>query len=129
LACLTTQIIIIVIVIIIIIITMGTNVLLPLAVNSKSEQKVDSLPLLGLKPMTFGTQGHLSDRSAKSHRHFTVCDRVVLNLPGQAVASLETLSIKKFLGYRHLLCLGLAAWRCTTNHQGACVMRLKRLHG
>jgi hypothetical protein len=34
---------------------MGAYVQLPLAVNNKSERKVDSLPLLGLKPATFGT--------------------------------------------------------------------------
>jgi hypothetical protein len=39
---------------------------LPLPVKSKSEQKVDSLPPLGLEPVTFGTQVHLSDRSAKT---------------------------------------------------------------
>jgi hypothetical protein len=46
---------------------MGAHVQLPLAVNSKSEQKVDSLPLLGLKPATLDPQAHLSDRSANSH--------------------------------------------------------------
>jgi hypothetical protein len=46
---------------------MGAHILLPLAVNSKSERKVDSLPRLGLEPLTFGTLAHLSDRSAKSH--------------------------------------------------------------
>jgi hypothetical protein len=54
---------------------MGAHVLLPLAVNIKSEGKVDSLPLLGLEPGTYGTQAHLSDRSAKSHpqmyQHFS----------------------------------------------------------
>jgi hypothetical protein len=43
---------------------MGAHELLPLAVNGKSEGKVDSLPLLGLEPATFGTQARLS---AKSH--------------------------------------------------------------
>jgi hypothetical protein len=33
---------------------MGTQVLLPVAVNSKSERQVDSLPPLGLESMTFG---------------------------------------------------------------------------
>jgi hypothetical protein len=46
---------------------MSTHVLLPLAVNSKSERKVDSLPPLGFEPVTFGTLAHFSDRSAKSH--------------------------------------------------------------
>jgi hypothetical protein len=41
--------------------------MLPLAVNSKSEQKVPSLPLLGFEPVTFCTLAHLSDRLAKSH--------------------------------------------------------------
>jgi hypothetical protein len=31
----------------------GADILLPLIINSKSEQKVDSLPLLGLEPATF----------------------------------------------------------------------------
>jgi hypothetical protein len=46
---------------------MSAHILLYLAVNSKSERKVDSLPLRGLQRATFGTQAHLSDRSAKSH--------------------------------------------------------------
>jgi hypothetical protein len=55
---------------------------------------------------------------------------VALHLPRQAVASLETLSItESSLGIQRLPCLGLAAWRCTTNRQGSCVMRLKRQHG
>jgi hypothetical protein len=41
------------------------TVLLPLAVNSKSERKVDSLPPLRLVSATFGTPAHFSDRSAK----------------------------------------------------------------
>jgi hypothetical protein len=47
-------------------------VLLPLAVNSKSEWKVGSLPPLGLEPATFGTQAHLSDRSAEPAFFFTM---------------------------------------------------------
>jgi hypothetical protein len=38
-----------------------------LALNSKLEQTVDSLPPLGFEQATFGTLAHLSDRSAKSH--------------------------------------------------------------
>jgi hypothetical protein len=48
---------------------MGAHILPPLAVNSISAQKVDSLPLLGLEPATFGMQAQLSDRSLKSHLH------------------------------------------------------------
>jgi hypothetical protein len=48
---------------------MGAHVLLPLAVNNKSEQKGDSLPLLGLEPATFSVQAHLSDPVTKSHPH------------------------------------------------------------
>jgi hypothetical protein len=40
--------------------TMSPHVLLPLAVNSKSERKVDSLPLLGFEPAIFGLQMHVS---------------------------------------------------------------------
>jgi hypothetical protein len=40
---------------------MGAHILLPLAVNSKSEQKFESLLLLGLKPVAFGTPMHRSD--------------------------------------------------------------------
>jgi hypothetical protein len=43
---------------------MGAHILLHLAVNSKSELKVDSLPPLGLDLVTFGTLEHLSDHSA-----------------------------------------------------------------
>jgi hypothetical protein len=46
---------------------MGDRVLLPLAVNSKSEQKVDLLALLGLDPATFATPLHRSNHTAKSH--------------------------------------------------------------
>jgi hypothetical protein len=48
---------------------MGAHILLPVAVNSKSEQKVKSslLPPLGLELATFGTLVRLFDRSAKSH--------------------------------------------------------------
>jgi hypothetical protein len=48
---------------------MSAHVLLSLAVNSKSERKVASLPTLGFEPATFGTQTHLSDRSA----HLVCC--------------------------------------------------------
>jgi hypothetical protein len=47
--------------------TMSAHVLLPLAVNSKSEQRVDSLPPLRFEPAIIGMLAHLSDRSAKSH--------------------------------------------------------------
>jgi hypothetical protein len=42
----------------------STHVRLPLAVNSKSEQKVNSLPPLGFKPVIFGMLAHLSNHSA-----------------------------------------------------------------
>jgi hypothetical protein len=48
---------------------MSAHVLLLLTVNSKSEQKVNSLPPLGFEPAIFGMLAHLSDRSAKSHPH------------------------------------------------------------
>jgi hypothetical protein len=47
-----------------------TDVLLPLAVNSKSAEKVDSLPLLGLNPAIFSTPVHRSDHTAKSYPLF-----------------------------------------------------------
>jgi hypothetical protein len=46
---------------------MSAHVLPPLAVNSKSERKVNSLPPLGFEPVIFGMLAHLSDHSAKSH--------------------------------------------------------------
>jgi hypothetical protein len=46
---------------------MSAHVLLPLAVNSKSEQKVNSVPPLGFELVIFGMLAHLSDHSAKSH--------------------------------------------------------------
>jgi hypothetical protein len=49
---------------------MGTHVLLPLAVTSKPERKVDSLPLLGLEAAAYSMQAHLSDRWAKPHPIF-----------------------------------------------------------
>jgi hypothetical protein len=45
----------------------SANVLPPLAVNSKSEQKVNSLPPLGFEPEIFGMLALLSDHSAKFH--------------------------------------------------------------
>jgi hypothetical protein len=54
---------------------MSAHVLhVPLAINSKSEQIVDSLPPLGFEPATFGMLAHLSDHSAKSHPfHVNIC--------------------------------------------------------
>jgi hypothetical protein len=46
---------------------MSAHVLPPLAVNSKSEQKVNSLPPLRFEPVIFGMLAHLSTHSAKSH--------------------------------------------------------------
>jgi hypothetical protein len=45
---------------------MGAHVLPPLAVNSKSERKVNSLPQLGFEPVIFGMLAHLSNHSAIS---------------------------------------------------------------
>jgi hypothetical protein len=50
--------------------TIGAHVLLPLAIDNKSKQKVDSLPLLEGEPSTFCMQGHLADSSSKSHPTF-----------------------------------------------------------
>jgi hypothetical protein len=46
---------------------MSDHVLPPLTVNSKSERKVNSLPLLEFEPVIFGMLAHLSNHSAKSH--------------------------------------------------------------
>jgi hypothetical protein len=46
---------------------MSAHVLPPLAVNSKSERKVNSLPPLGFGLVIFGMLAHLSNHSAKSH--------------------------------------------------------------
>jgi hypothetical protein len=46
---------------------MSVHVLLTLAVNSKSERKVNSLPQLGFQPVIFRMLAHLSDHSAKAH--------------------------------------------------------------
>jgi hypothetical protein len=46
---------------------MSAHVLPPLAVNSKSEQKVKSLPPLGFESAIFGMLAHLSNHSAKSY--------------------------------------------------------------
>jgi hypothetical protein len=46
---------------------MSAHVLPPLAVNSKSERKVNSLPPLGFELVIFGMLAHLSNHSAKSH--------------------------------------------------------------
>jgi hypothetical protein len=47
--------------------SMSAHVLPPLAVNSKSERKIISLPPLEFEPVIFGMPAHLSDHSAKSH--------------------------------------------------------------
>jgi hypothetical protein len=59
---------------------MSSHVLPPLAVNSKSERKVNSLPPLEFKPVIFGMLVHLSNQSAKSHPHIHV-----LSLPGHNI--------------------------------------------
>jgi hypothetical protein len=46
---------------------MSAHVLPPLAVNSNSERKVNSLPPLGFERVIFGMLVHLYDHSAKSH--------------------------------------------------------------
>jgi hypothetical protein len=46
---------------------MSAHVLPPLAVNSKSERKVNSLPPLGFKLVIFGMLAHLSNHSTKPH--------------------------------------------------------------
>jgi hypothetical protein len=46
---------------------MSAHVLPPLAVNSKSERKVNSLPPLGFELVIFGMLAHLSNHSAKSY--------------------------------------------------------------
>jgi hypothetical protein len=46
---------------------MSAHVLPSLAVNSKSEQKGNSLPPLRFEPVNFGMLAHLSDHSAKSY--------------------------------------------------------------
>jgi hypothetical protein len=46
---------------------MSAHVLPPLAVNSKSERKDNSLPPLGFEPVVFGMLAHLPDHAAKPH--------------------------------------------------------------
>jgi hypothetical protein len=47
--------------------SMSAHILPPLAFNSKSERKVNSLPLLGFEPVILGMLTHLSNHSSKSH--------------------------------------------------------------
>jgi hypothetical protein len=47
--------------------SMSAHVLLPLAVNSKLERKVNSLPPLGFELVIIGMLAHLSKYSTKSH--------------------------------------------------------------
>jgi hypothetical protein len=47
--------------------SISAHVLIPLAVNSKSERKVNSLQPLEIKPANFGMLVHLSDNLANSH--------------------------------------------------------------
>jgi hypothetical protein len=46
---------------------MSAHVLAPVAVNSISERKVNSLPPLGFDPVIFGMLAHLFNHSAKPH--------------------------------------------------------------
>jgi hypothetical protein len=46
---------------------MSAHVLPPLAVNNKSERKVNLLPPLGFEPVISGVLVHFSNHSAKSH--------------------------------------------------------------
>jgi hypothetical protein len=55
---------------------MSAHVLLPLAVNSKSERKVNSLPPLRFEPVIFEILAHLSNHSTKSHP--TLCCRLTV---------------------------------------------------
>jgi hypothetical protein len=48
---------------------MVAHILPPLAVNSKSERKVNSLSPLGFELVIFGMLAHLCDHSTKSHPH------------------------------------------------------------
>jgi hypothetical protein len=48
---------------------MSAHVLPHLAVNSKSERKVNSLPSLGLELAIIGMLVHLSNHSTKSHTY------------------------------------------------------------
>jgi hypothetical protein len=52
---------------------MSAQVLLPLRVNSKSEQNVNSLPQLGFEPVVFGMLAPLCDHLAKSHPIYSQC--------------------------------------------------------
>jgi hypothetical protein len=49
--------------------TRSAHVQPPLAVNSKSERKVNSLPPLGFELVIIGMLAHLSNHSTKSHSH------------------------------------------------------------
>jgi hypothetical protein len=60
---------------------MSVHVLLPLAVNSKSERQVNSQPPLGFEPGIFKMLTHFSDHSAKSHPQY---------LEGQSTCIIDT---------------------------------------
>jgi hypothetical protein len=47
---------------------MNAYVLPPLAVNNKSEQKVNSLPLLGFELVIIGMLAHLSNHSTRKNK-------------------------------------------------------------
>jgi hypothetical protein len=66
---------------------MGTDVLLPPAVNSKSERNVDSLPPLDLKPATSSTLAHFSNHTAKSQTYI-----IYIIYPLSSVRSLASFS-------------------------------------
>jgi hypothetical protein len=64
---------------------MSAHVLPPLAVNGKSERKVNSLPPLGFELVILGMLAHLSNHSVKSHPQ----------KPGFSVLILRYLEVEK----------------------------------
>jgi hypothetical protein len=81
---------------------MTAHVLPPLAVNSKSEQKVNLLPSLGFEPVNFEMLAHLSDHSAKCsllqllycNTCSSTCRRAITQLKGYNHFGLE---VSKFI--------------------------------
>jgi hypothetical protein len=81
---------------------MSAHVLPPLAVNNKSERKINSMPPLGFEPVTIGMLVHLSDHSAKSHPQGTHVQPDVLG-PVSVLESVVGVFIRQVRGAANII--------------------------
>jgi hypothetical protein len=80
---------------------MSAHVLPPLAVNSKSERKVDSLPPLGFELVIIGMLAHLSHHSTKSHQTETLHSNLSLGKSYVSICYIKTEKITVLSSLNH----------------------------